>query len=168
MNLSNKRAEFLLIKSTKWNNARYIELTNNDIQSSSTSMRKKKLRKRLNRILKKIINQRYFNQLNDFKSFWIFFTYTEKINSERLRYKQMNALIHSTYLYSLGMSTKIQVLNYRSVTTIIDLIFFPSQLLDINVNKIHFFSTPAVFRLRMKITGFFLECLTVTNSFLHH
>lgn len=79
----------------------------------------------------------------------------------------MNALIHSTYLYSLGMSTKIQVLNYRSVTTIIDLIFFPSQLLDINVNKIHFFSTPAVFRLRMKITGFFLECLTVTNSFLH-
>lgn len=79
----------------------------------------------------------------------------------------MNALIHSTYLYSLGMSTKIQVLNYRSVTTIIDLIFFPSQLLDINVNKIHFFSTPAVFQLRMKITVFFLECLTVTNSFLH-
>lgn len=64
----------------------------------------------LNRILKDINKQRSFSQLND----------------------------DSIYLYSLGMSTKMRVLNYHSVTTIIDLIFFLSQLLDINVNEIHF------------------------------
>lgn len=66
--LNNKQAEFSLIKSTKWDDAWYFELKNNDIQSSTTSM-KKKLRKMLNRILKEIDKQRSFSQLNDFESF---------------------------------------------------------------------------------------------------
>lgn len=68
MKLNNKQAEFSLIKSTKCDDAWYFELKNNDIQSSSTSM-KKKLRKMLNRILKEINKQRSFSQLNDFESF---------------------------------------------------------------------------------------------------
>lgn len=68
MKLNNKQAEFSLIKSTKWDDAWYFELKNNDIQTSSTSM-KKKLRKMLNRILKEINKQRSLSQLNDFKSF---------------------------------------------------------------------------------------------------
>lgn len=68
MKLNNKQAEFSLIKSTKWDDAWYFELKNNDIQSSSTSM-KKKLRQMPNRILKGINKQRSFSQLNDFESF---------------------------------------------------------------------------------------------------
>lgn len=41
MKLNNKQAEFSLIKSTKCDDAWYFELKNNDIQSSSTSMKKK-------------------------------------------------------------------------------------------------------------------------------
>lgn len=41
LKLNNKQAEFSLIKSTKCDDAWYFELKNNDIQSSSTSMKKK-------------------------------------------------------------------------------------------------------------------------------
>lgn len=42
MKLNNKKADFSSVKSTKWDDAWYFELKNNDIQSSSTSMKKTK------------------------------------------------------------------------------------------------------------------------------
>lgn len=67
MKLNNKKAEFSSVKSTKWDDAWYFELKNNDIQSSSTSMKKTKENAKQN--FKDINKQRSFSQLNDFKSF---------------------------------------------------------------------------------------------------
>lgn len=83
----------------------------------------------LNIILTDIDKQRSISQINESKSFLFSLHIQKKIILERLRYIYMNALIQSTYLYSLGMSTRIRALNYRSVTTIIDY-YFSNQLLD--------------------------------------